>query len=218
MGGSFNTEVFIMANTLYGSTGKIYRLNEWTDGKADIFLAHAAKGDGVTTSLTIDLTALNIPEDYGTLMFKIGNNQDGSIHDLLIQANGDTGANYSNIEVDINTGGADNLHLASTDTSIQFEHSHRYTTETDPGETEVFLFQWNDSDVYKSFFKPAQYVRAAFIAAHGGTWRNTNAITSLTIANDNASAFDPAFYFEVYAVRTKGRHHREGQLDDYNMA
>lgn len=217
-GDSFGASFFVATDTVHGSTGKIYRLNEWTDGKSDLYLVEAFQADGVAYQHTFDLTALDIPEDYGCLMLRIGNNQ-GAAQNMRIEFNGDSGANYWTMHYRVATAAAEVVTNNAANNYIDFEHSHLRTTETDPNETEVYIYQWDDNTVYKNVFIPMRYIRARFLAAAGGTWRNTNAITSIKInASTTPTPFDPAFYIELVAVRTKGRHWREGALDDYNMA
>lgn len=149
----------------------------------DFYNIATATSAGTATTYTFS----SIPQDFKHLEIRARVLQSGGTGYSNITFNGDTGANYS-----FNRSGQTNAAIASnsvTNTSIPTAYSVDPTTY--PSYAVIRILNFRDTSRYKNLLIKtgvAAGSQAASMAQYStGQWRNTAAVTSITITTDGSS-------------------------------
>ena len=123
----------------------------------------------------------NIPQTYTDLVIAINAGLDGGIgYDLILRFNNDSGSNYSHTWLAGNGSTASSSRYAGTLFYLDWNAS---TTIGIDRSYLVNVMNYSNSTTYKtSLFRAS--IPSKVAEQHVGTWRNTSAITSVTIATN----------------------------------
>jgi len=103
-------------------------------------------------------------------------NTSGSIQDLQMRINGDTGGNYSQTTII-----GDGASATSNRTSNGVLVGAGFPTSTNQTSVSITQFQnYSNSTTYKAFLTRGNHA-STYVFASVGTWRSTNAITSISL-------------------------------------
>ena len=151
------------------------------------------------SSSTVSYTFSSIPGTYTDLKLVSNHLAAGDTGWLSIRFNGDTGSNYSNTYLR-GTGSAAQTGRATSATNIQIG-GYSDATSTEPALTVLDIMGYSNSLTYKT-----SLIRYSSNSSLGGTtyalvglWRNTAAITSLTITRENWN-FISGTTFTLYGI------------------
>lgn len=157
-------------------------------------------------STTSSVTFSSLPATFNDLVI-IGqgkaNAPTSTLIDVGVRFNGDTSSNYSTVKV---------FSLSySSSTQTTAINSVRAETYMDASATnnalgsgfKIDLFDYNTTYSYKNYLNRAacmtQADRGVFVTA--STWKDTAAITSITIYADGGSGFYAGTYFALYGIK-----------------
>jgi hypothetical protein len=141
------------------------------------------------------VTLSSIPLTYTDLVLVVGygSNTSGG-ENLLMQFNGDTATNYSNIRLVAGGGGAGSF----GDTSAQSINIGAIYGTADPMTHISQINNYANATTYKTLL--CRHSTTNNVAAHVGLWRSTAAITSVTF-RASAGNFGIGSTFTLYGVK-----------------
>ena len=113
--------------------------------------------------------------------------------DAFVRFNGDTGTNYSWTQLNGNGATAS----SNRGTSTSGIRAINGMTTTDPGTTIINIQNYSNSTTYKTTLSRHS---TGFAGAFAGLWRNTAAVTSVTIINLGAGGFATGSTFTLYGI------------------
>jgi hypothetical protein len=159
-------------------------------------------------SNTATVTFSSIPGTYTDLVIKasIRGNDASQREYMLTRFNSDTGTNYSNTRLNINstTDGGQSVRQ-SNQTSITFFYSGdgNGATANTFGNAEVYIPSYTVSQNKPMFHHGTeeQNQTQSFMAIQAGLWRNTSAITSITITPVVGTSFLTGSSFYLYGIK-----------------
>jgi hypothetical protein len=154
------------------------------------------------SSTASDVTFSSIPGTYKHLQIRVmasavSGNQDG-----LMQFNGDTGTNYS-YHFLYGSGAGSGSAGAATTQSYMLMSNNFYTTGTSLcGVAVIDILDYTNTNKYKTMrsLAGADLNGSGSMNLCSGNWRNTNAITSITIY-PNSGNFNTYSSFALYGVK-----------------
>jgi hypothetical protein len=146
-----------------------------------------------TTTATI--TFSSIPSTYtdlaivcGSLKYVTGDD------DAFVRFNGDTATNYSWTQLN----GSGSSPAGNRGTSTSGIRSINGMSTADVGTTIINVQNYSNSTTYKTTLSRHS---TAFVGMFVGLWRNTAAITSVTIVNLGAGGFALGSSFTLYGIK-----------------
>lgn len=142
-----------------------------------------------------------ISSAYTDLVLVINSSSSGSGSDWVVQFNGDTGSNYSYVQMS-GTGSATSSTKPSSQTWIKLNY-YGYNTTT-AGESSVIAnFQnYSSTNTHKETLSRSSSA-ANGIAAVAGLWRSTSAISSIKILTGDASTYSSGSTFSLYGIKAQ---------------
>lgn len=150
----------------------------------------ATTGSGATS-----VTLSSIPATYTDLVL-IMNGTASSATNVYVRFNGDTGANYSSTMIAGN-GSSATSGRNSNDTSIQAFFGFYDTTVAN---TIMQVMNYANTTTNKTALARYSYTTNEARAAVG-LWRNTAAITSITLLTSNTATFPSSTTFTLYGIK-----------------
>ena len=121
----------------------------------------------------------------------------GTAEDLFINFNGDTATNYSSTSMNGNGGSASSSRQSTT--NVPSVGGSYGAITADLGNWIVNIQNYSNSTTFKSFISRGN--NAGFgVAAAIGLWRNTAAITSLTITPTGSRTMGSGSTFTLYGI------------------
>jgi len=113
---------------------------------------------------------------------------------ILMQFNGDTGSNYSWTQLGADSGSGVFSSRATSQTSIRIGFS-----STAQGNHIAQIMNYSNATTYKTNLSRSNK-GAADVRAIVGLWRNTSAVTSITVIQ-NAGSFSSGCTFTLYGIK-----------------
>lgn len=110
-----------------------------------------------------------------------------------LRFNSDTGTNYSSTAVS-GSGSAAASYRATNATSVQCFR----TDINDNGTSIVHIQNYANTTTYKTVVSRGN--TATVVVAFGGLWRNTSAITSITVKPEDGTTFSTGSVFTLYGI------------------
>lgn len=145
------------------------------------------------SSATASVTFSNLPQGYTDLVVVI-NGSTTVDENYLLRFNSDTGSNYSDTRITGN-GTSAASERASNATYIRFTAG----THTNTGVFIVNIQNYSNSTTYKTILS-RHNIAASNVGAYVGLWRNTNAITTITIFT-SSTTITSGSTFTLYGVK-----------------
>jgi hypothetical protein len=148
-----------------------------------------------TTGSQSVVTFSNIPQDYTDLVI-ISNvvwTQDAYINNMRF--NGDSGSNYSYTRITGNGTSAVSTRLGN------INYAFGGWTGVNPTLNTVHIMNYSNSTKFKTSLVRTNIVTDR-VAAYVNTWRNTAAITSITLTHESASAYSAGSTFSLYGIKS----------------
>jgi len=139
-------------------------------------------------------TFSSIPSTYTDLIMVMAGGSNGSL-DLGWQANGDTGSNYSYTRLSGNGSSASSNRV----TNNQIACFGWMSSSITQGTQILQIFNYANTTTYKTSLGRGG-MASNLLVADVGLWRNTAAITSLTITNLNGQTFNSGTTFTLYGI------------------
>lgn len=154
-----------------------------------------------TPGTVSSLTFSSIPATYTDLRVVANVNTATNLNGLTprLQFNGDTGTNYSNYAM-AGTGTAGAASAVTSDTGIRLVYGFGGDTY---GLCTWDIFSYTSTSIYKTAIATQGNIKtttAGSITRTVGTWRNTAAITSITV-QAGADTFDSGSIFTLYGIK-----------------
>ena len=115
------------------------------------------------------------------------------VEPILMQFNADTGSNYSWTQLGADSGGTFSTRTSSQ-TSIRIGFSN-----TAQGNHIAQIMNYSNSTTHKTSLSRSNIADVG-VRAIAGLWRNTNAITSITVIQ-NAGSFSSGCTFTLYGIK-----------------
>lgn len=141
-----------------------------------------------TTKLTTDtsvVTFSSIPQTYTDIIVIFNGMITGDAWFLTLRFNGDTGTNYSTTLIEGSGSTAVSERLTNYAPGIVNSYSYANMSYDEGGIIKFNIMNYSNSNTYKSVLLTGgnanSAARAPGVAAAVGLWRNTNAITSISI-------------------------------------
>jgi len=146
-------------------------------------------------SATASVTFSSIPGTYTDLVLITSTKYTSTSSHCLLQANSDSATNYSNTFLY----GDGTSALSGRQTSnTGFFVGRANTTEFGVGVTHIQ--NYSNSTTFKTILSRGNLATTLTIA-NVGLWRNTNAITSLTIVGNGGDTFTTGSTFTLYGIK-----------------
>ena len=156
-------------------------------------------------SATGTVTFTSISQSYTDLVLMCaGQNATGDGQNGNVTFNGDTGANYSLTQI---SGSApSNVYSARTTNgnAIYLGYNQAWTTTANsPGIYYVNIMNYSNTTTYKTLLERAGYASGTYRGTEAivGLWRNTNAITSISIVVNASGTFAAGSTFTLYGIK-----------------
>jgi len=143
------------------------------------------------SSPTISFTS--IPATYTDLYLVITGTIGISDATMLMQYNGDTATNYSSNVLSGNGSAAQSFR----DTTSSTMYCGRISTVQSPNIIQII--NYSNTTIYKTFVSRGN--SDTRVSAFVGTWRNTNAITSISITFNGAGNFASGTTATLYGIK-----------------
>ena len=144
-------------------------------------------------SAAANITFSSISGTYTDLVIVVNGGTVGSDNSLVVRFNSDTGGNYSYTAIDGN--GSTPSSYRETNTS----EPQAGSLSTGNNTSIINIMDYANTTTYKTYIArgnaPAHRVRA-FV----GLWRNTAAITSVTVQNNASTNFNSGTTFKLYGI------------------
>ena len=138
------------------------------------------------------VTFSSIPASYRDLVLVADGTTAASDGYVVLQFNGDTGSNYSNVFM---TGfGSTTESIASTNTSIR-----RALMGNSQSNIIWQLLDYSATDKHKTVLSRSGSNGSTNVAAAAGRWANTAAVTSIAISSES-STFSSGSTFSLYGI------------------
>jgi hypothetical protein len=136
----------------------------------------------------------SIPNTYTDLVLVLAGNATGGTDYPKIQVNGDSGTNYSDTQL-YGTGSSAASYRESNQTSFVFA---TYPNTSSPTISRFNFMNYSNTTTYKTILARIDYP-AGNTNADVVLWRNTSAITSITISETNN--FASTSTFTLYGIK-----------------
>lgn len=168
-------------------------------GGGDILIERYVAG-GTDASKTF-----TIPSGHTALKIKaVGRTTNSSAQNLLLRLNGDTGSNYVWQLVQAANTAATGVTSTGTTSLIVGTLPGSADTTSSPGVSETTLFRYTDTTFHKAvhgthYTTTNTSTSNQIVRTHGGTWRSTAAVTSMTLF-PGAGNFAAGSVIEVWGV------------------
>ncbi len=151
------------------------------------------------SSTSIDYTFSSIPATYTDLVLVASQNQSGT-SDYGIRFNGDSGGNYSRTVLYGNGSAAGSTRGSTTATRISCSYyGYPPSAASTFGVGIISIMNYANTTTYKTLLARSNSAGSG-LDANVGTWRNTAAITSVTILLD-AGTFSVGSTFTLYGIK-----------------
>jgi hypothetical protein len=158
--------------------------------------------DSVTvTTATPSITLTGISGAYTDLVLVIGNLTNSSASSLYMRLNGDTGTNYSSTLVNGNGTSTVSQRTTSTANGLFIGAAISGLPSSSPATVIVNLMSYANTTTNKTVIN--RYSAASGdVEAAVGLWRNTSAITSITVRNTGGN-ISVGSTFSLYAIKSE---------------
>ena len=169
-------------------------------------IATVTVGSGGTSTITFS----SIPSTYQHLQLRIAastNRATFAVDNVFVTFNGDTGANYSHHFLQ----GDGSSASAGNSTSTNDVRSGSVPSSAAPNVFGVSVFDildYKDTNKYKTTRSLSGFDLngtvsgiGGFVQLYSGNWRNTNAITSITLNRQTGSNFIQYSSFALYGIK-----------------
>ena len=140
------------------------------------------------------ITFSSISGTYTDLVIVANGSNGNADNSYLIRFNSDTGANYSYTGLDGNGSSATSFRDSNTSEGAAGTIGTSNTT------TIINVFNYSNTTTYKTWVARGNNASAR-TRAFVGMWRNTSAITSVTLTNNAASNFTNTTTFTLYGIK-----------------
>jgi len=148
------------------------------------------------------VTFSSIPATYTDLVLITQSASTGVSENIGLQFNADTGNNYSYTEV------SGNGSTAASTRQANFSRANltdRIGTSVDLGECDIIsnIMNYANTTTFKTLISRANTVDTIFPGANAtvGLWRNTVAITSITVMQSGSVNFKTGSTFTLYGIK-----------------
>jgi hypothetical protein len=146
---------------------------------------------------TPSVTFSSIPQTYTDLVCVVSAKAASAAYDLYLQFNGDTGNNYSWTALS-GTGSSAVSNRNSNGPAIQMDNYGSVRT-TDFGVNISHIMNYSNSTTYKTVLARAN-AAASGVDINVGLWRNTAAVTSITLY---INSFAVGSTFTLYGIKAE---------------
>jgi hypothetical protein len=146
-------------------------------------------------SASTSSTFTSIPSTYTDLICVVTGASNGSL-DLGWQANSDTGSNYSSTSLNGN-GSSASSNRATSNTQANFGWMSSAATQ---GTHILQVFNYANTTTYKTSLGRGG-LASNLVVTVVGLWRNTAAITSLTVTNNNGQTMNVGTTLTLYGIK-----------------
>jgi hypothetical protein len=147
------------------------------------------------TATATTITFSSIPQTYTDLILVFqGRNGSGVNYEVETQLNGDTGTNYSFTQIR-GTGSVANSGRASTINNFRL-----FYTDNTMSSAVVHFINYSNSTTYKTYLSRSNSPSYA-VEAIVGLWRNTAAITSISMTLAASGQFQIGATFTLYGIK-----------------
>lgn len=140
-------------------------------------------------------TFSSVPQTYTDLILIFGGFN--STNNINLRFNGDTSSNYSTTRLTADGSGVGGVG------SDRFSNATFIIGPYDPGTTQTSIWQimnYSNSTMYKTAFAKGGGGQQG-VAMDVGMWRNTNAITSVTVHIDGAYSMGAGSVISLYGIK-----------------
>jgi len=149
----------------------------------------------ISGTSTITYTFSSIPQTYTDLLLVINGTSGGTNVDFPIRFNGDTGSNYSRTYL-YASGSSAITGRNSNDTSMGLPN-----LDSNPGVSVSNIFNYSNTTTYKTAIGRTSGGANYGVSAITGLWRNTAAITSITIFGAGGNAYGNGTTLTLYGIK-----------------
>jgi hypothetical protein len=149
-----------------------------------------------TGSAVQEVTFSSISQAYTDLYIVVTASCDaGTVHDITWRANGDTGNNYAFVRVLGESSGA------YTDRNGGTNQVNCNQIGADPSVSWLQIFNYASTSAYKGSLMKTSTIfgSSTTVSVGAGTWKNTAAITSVTVREEQGT-FDSGAQFTLYGI------------------
>lgn len=177
------------------TNGKSSKLWDQTTFQSGMFALATVSLTSTASSIVFD----GIPSNYTHLQIRSMALMSASDNDYRIQINGDTAANYSRhfMYADGSTSASGG---AANDTKILIGYNAATYTNSTVAITDIL--DYSNTNKYKTVRSLSGVDKngGGYVMLHSGSWRNTAAITSITIL-PGAGTFNQYSHFALYGIK-----------------
>ena len=158
-------------------------------------IATTTVGSGGSSTITFS----SIPSTYTHLQVRIMSLNSTAANDYKFNFNSDTGANYSKHSLYGNGTSA----LTATDAPSSYISGGLTGSSTNPGVNITDILEYKNTNIYKTVRSLQGYDTngsGGYLFFASGSWRNTNAITSITIT-PYSGTINQYSQFALYGIK-----------------
>lgn len=148
----------------------------------------------ITASSATTVTWSSIPSGYTDLVIVASCRAVSPGSATLLRFNGDTGSNYGRIRY-LGTGSGNSTVAVPNESRIAID-----APNTDWSNFIASIHNYSNTTVHKTVMNRGN--SNGFISAQAATWRNTSAVTSITLTIDSGSFVDGSI-FSLYGIRSE---------------
>jgi hypothetical protein len=116
---------------------------------------------------------------------------------ITLQYNGDTGSNYSRLNITGNGSAAASLAVSNDDRIFI-----NALGNINSGIAVININNYSNTTTYKTTLSRANTVSTDAVVASVNTWRNTNAITSINISTNVVATYGVGSTFTLYGIKS----------------
>jgi hypothetical protein len=146
----------------------------------------------------------NIPQSYRDLVLTVTgytNRTADNYEEIRMQFNGDTGANYSLVTMNVASGSPASGNYSSQTSCSLGVLNDNYLSNTTPGTISVSMMDYNATDKHKAVLAlSGASITNTTLTTQANRWSSTSAVTSLLIYSAQSSSFTAGSTFYLYGV------------------
>jgi hypothetical protein len=148
----------------------------------------------ITLGATVTSVTFNsIPQTYTDLVMVEQGTSNTGTNNLTFRVNGDTGSNYSRITL-YGTGS-----VAGSSRGSNSTEGYANAVATTISDNQIHIFNYSNATTNKTFLTKGGY-SADQVVMRINLWRNTAAITSLSLSCDGGNSFASGTTFNLYGI------------------
>jgi hypothetical protein len=153
-----------------------------------------------TATQNVTFNSISGYTDLYLVVSNVKNNYAGSssINDTFLTFNGDSGSNYSYTEL---YGNGSSIYAGGQQNAVSIKAYYPMASATAAATITAHIFNYSNSSIYKSVLVKDAGTVGLGLATRGALWRNTAAITSVTVGTSSSYKMSAGTTITLFGIK-----------------